>query len=72
VVERKRGKVVDPVPIGVAGKLWVDVTWYEPEVCGGELPFARRARWIAERLELLEVRQLTDVDLLRKVATNVL
>src|SRR6266852_202274 len=58
------------MPVGVAGKLRVDVIRDEPEVCGRELPLARRAVRIAQRLELLEVRQLTHVDLLCEVAAD--
>ena len=52
------------MPVRVAGKLRVDVTGDEAEVCGRELPLSRRALRIAERLELFEVRELAHVDLL--------
>ena len=70
MVERKCREVVDRVPICVAGELRIDVAGHETEVRGRELPFLRRPFRIAQRLELLEVRELTHVDLLGEVTSD--
>src|SRR5439155_17459310 len=70
VVERERGEVVDRMPVGVARKLGIDVARDEAEVSGRELPLARGALRIAQRLELLEMRKLTHVDLFGEVAAD--
>ena len=70
MVERERREVVDRVPVRVAGELRIDVAGHEPEVRRRELPLLRRARRIAQRLELLEVRELTHVDLLGEVTAD--
>ena len=70
MVERERRKVVDRMPVGVARKLGIDVARDEAEVSGRELPLARGALRIAQRLELLEMRQLTYVDLFGEVAAD--
>ena len=70
MVERKRRKVVDRVPVCVPGELRVDVAGHETEVRRRELPLLRRSRRIAQRLELLEVRELTHVDLLGEVTAD--
>src|SRR2546428_13159696 len=70
MVERECREVVDRMPVGVPRKLRIDVARHEPEVRRRELPFLRRALRIAQRLELLEVRQLMHVDLLGEVAAD--
>src|SRR6266545_5012803 len=70
MVECKWREVVDRMPVGVARKLRIDVAGDEAEVRGRELPFLRRPLRIAQRLELLEVRQLAHVDLLGEVAAD--
>ena len=64
------GQLVDRVPARVVGQLRVDAERDDAEVCGGELPFPGMAVGIAERLELLEVRDLLDVDLVREMPAD--
>src|SRR6187401_1246728 len=63
VVEGGRRQLVDRVPLRVGGDARVEPELDEPEVGGRELPAARVASGIAVRAELLEVRDLADVDL---------
>ena len=58
------------MPGGVARHGRIDVGGNEPEVGGGELPLARVAFRVAQRLELLEVGEFADVDLDRQVAPD--
>src|SRR5207247_5820744 len=58
------------MPARVLGHERVDIGRNEPEVRGGELPLERVASRIAERHELLQVRELAHVDLDRKVAAD--
>src|SRR6186997_3520683 len=58
------------MPARVVRQLGVDAERNDAEVGGGELPLAGVAVWVAERLELLEVGDLLDVDLLREVLAD--
>ena len=49
---------------------WVEVGGHETEVGRRELPFGRVAVGLAQRLQLLEVGELADVDLLGEVAAD--
>src|SRR5262249_62348866 len=70
VVDRRGWQGVDRVPGRVAGDAGIDVARDEAQVRGRGLPLVRRAVRVASRLELLEVRELADVDLLGKVPAN--
>src|SRR5262249_33189591 len=61
---------VDRMPTRVRGNLRVDAGRHEPEVCGCELPPRGVSAGLAQRLELLEVRQIAHVDLLRQVTAR--
>src|SRR3954451_2916741 len=58
------------MPARVLGHGRVDVCRDEPERRGRELPLERVAVRVAERLELLQVGELPDVDLDDEVAPN--
>ena len=70
VVEGQFGRVVDGLPIRVTRQFRIEVARYEAEICGCELPLLRRPLGIAERLELLEMRELAHVDFRRKMTAN--
>src|SRR5207244_13501669 len=70
VVEGERGEPVDGMPAGVGGEGGVEVGGDEAEVGGRELAAERVAAGVAAGLELLEVRELLDVDLGREVASG--
>ena len=63
MVERELGQLRDRMPGRVLRKLRVEVCRYEAEVSRRDLPFARMAGGIAERFDLLEVGDLSHVDL---------
>ena len=70
VVEGHRRQRVERVPGRVGGHGRVDVGRDEPEVGGGELPLVGVPVRVAQRLELLEVGEVADVDLHRQVAAD--
>src|SRR5581483_7870957 len=70
VVEGEHRQVVDSVPARVRGEGGVGVARDEAEVGGRELAPRRVALRVAQRLELLEVRELADVDLRGEVAAD--
>ena len=70
VVERELREPVDRVPVGVVRQCGVDAARNEPEVRSGQLPFLGMPLRIAQRLELLQMRELTDVHLRRQVPAD--
>src|SRR5439155_15154869 len=70
MIERDRRQSVDRMPRGVAGKFGIEVARHEAEVSRCELPLARNALRFAQRLQLLEVRELADVHLRGQVAPD--
>ena len=70
MVEGERREPVDRVPGRVCGKRGVDVRRDEPEVCGSQLPVLGAAGRGSARLELLQVRELADVDLVGQMAAD--
>jgi hypothetical protein len=70
VVEGHRRQRIERVPGRVLRDGRVDVGRDEPEIRGSELPFARVAVRVAERLELLEVGEVAHVHLRRQVSAN--
>ena len=70
MVEGRIGNGVDGVPGGVGGHDRVGVGGDEPEERGGDAPGARNPVRGAEHRELLDVRDLPHVDLLRELATH--
>ena len=70
MVEGKVRQVADWMPGRVVGHRRVDVLRDEAEVGGSEDPRARVAIGVAERDQLLQVRQLSDVDLRGQVAPD--
>jgi len=70
VVERELGQLVDRMPVGVVGERGVDVARHEPEIGGRELAARRAPVGVAERFELLDVREFADVDLCRQVPAD--
>ena len=63
MVEGEAGEILDRVPIRVAGQLGIEIARDESQIGGCELALLRRPIRIAERLELLEMGELPDVDL---------
>ena len=70
VVEGKRRQAVDGLPGSVLGQLRVDAGRDDAEERGRELPARGIAAGLAPRAELLQVRDLSDVDLRREVAPD--
>src|SRR3954471_16291669 len=70
MVERELGQARDGVPARVFRNGGIESGGHEPEIRRRELPLKRVAARVAERLELLEVGELADVDLLRQVAAD--
>ena len=70
MVEGERRQAVDGLPGGVLGELGVDVGRDDAEERGRELPARRIAAGLAPRAELLQMRDLPDVDLRREVAPD--
>jgi len=68
--ERELAECVDRVPARVGWECRLGVAWDEAEVRGRELAPERVPAGIAQRLELLEVRELPDVDLGFEVAAD--
>ena len=64
------GRVVDGMPGGVLGHCGVEVGRHEPEIRRGEFPLGSGCGGIAQRLQLLEVGELADVDLHGEVAAD--
>jgi hypothetical protein len=58
------------MPGRVGRDLRVDARRDQPEICSGDEPFARVAPGIAERLDLLEVRELADIHLRGEMAPD--
>ena len=70
MIERDRRQSVYRMPRGVAGKRRIEVARHEAEVSRCELPLVRDALRFAQRLQLLEVRELADVHLRGEVAAD--
>ena len=70
MVERERRQRVERVPGRVLRHGGIDVGGHEAEIRGHELPAQRVPVGLAPRLELLEVRDLAHVDLLREMAPD--
>ena len=67
MVVREPREVVDRMPARVRRDLRVDAGGDKAEIRRRELPPRGVPFGLAQRLELLEVRELADVDLLRQV-----
>jgi hypothetical protein len=70
VVERRRRQRDQRVPLRVRGHRGVGVGRHEPEERGGDPPGVRHAVGPAEHPELLDVGDLTQVDLLGELAAH--
>lgn len=70
VVECHAWKAVELMPGGVAGHTGIEMPRNQPEIAGREDPTTGVAVRIATGLELLEVGQLSYVDLLGQLATD--
>src|SRR5207247_2914740 len=70
MVERELREAVDRVPLGVVRELGIDVARNESEVGGRQLPLLRGPVGVAQRLRLLEMRELAHVDLLREMSAD--
>jgi len=70
VVEGEDGQLVDRVPARVGREGGLGIARHQAEVGGRELAPERVPGRVAERLELLEVRELAHVDLGGEVAPN--
>ena len=64
------GKVVDRMPARVGGDGGVDAERHEAEVGGRDLPLDRVPARVAVGRDLLEMRDLAEVDLRREVAAD--
>ena len=70
MVERRRGKVVDRMPARVGRHGRIDAERHEAEVRGRDLPLDRVPARVAVGRDLLEMRDLAEVDLRREVAAD--
>ena len=70
VVVRKLRELVERMPARVLRHVRVDPARHQPEERGRELPPRRIAGRVAQRLQLLEMRDLLDVDLRGEVAAH--
>src|SRR5262249_37250983 len=70
VVESRRREAIDAMPGSVRGDCGTNVARDETEVGRRELPLVRDAIRIAERLELLEMCNVADVDLRFELPTD--
>jgi L-aspartate oxidase len=70
VIEGRRGQYIHAMPGRIGRDSWIEAERDEPEIRGRELPVVGVPRGVAPRAELLQVRDLADVDLRREVPEN--